>query len=86
MEGVVRLSLDPGPLGIVDVVMKKPATCDELYDILSVRFGKGRMEHGDKCSTEWKLNRWVKRGSANLSVGRKDPTQLYLQFAVEQGP
>lgn len=86
MEGVVRLSVDSGPLGIVDVVLKDPANCDQIYALMSRYFGKGVLEDGDKCNAEWKLGRWVKGGSANLSRGRKEPSQLYLQFAIEQGP
>lgn len=86
IEGVVSLSVDPGPLGIVDVVLKGPASCDQIYALMSRHFGKGSLEDGDKCNAEWKLNRWVKRASANLSKGRKDPSLLYLQFAIEQGP
>jgi hypothetical protein len=86
MDGVVRVSVDPGPLGIIDMVLKPPATCDQIYNLVSKRFGKGTVENGDKCYAEWKLNRWVKRGVVNLSPGRKEPSQLYLQFAIEQGP
>ncbi|MDE2400041.1 MAG: hypothetical protein KGL90_00040 [Burkholderiales bacterium] len=86
MEGVVRVSVDPGPTGIVDVVLKFPASCDQIYTLMSRHLGKGFLEDGDKCSAEWKLNRWVKRANANLSRGRKDPSLLYLQFAIEQGP
>lgn len=86
MDGVVRVSVDPGPQGIIDLVLKAPATCDQIYDLLSKRFGKGEMENGDKCYAEWKLKKWVKRANVNLAPGRRDPTQLRLQFAVEQGP
>lgn len=86
MEGVVRVSVDPGPAGIVDVVLMSPANCDQIYTLMSRYLGKGSLEDGDKCSAEWKLNRWVKRANANLSRGRKDPSLLYLQFAIEQGP
>jgi hypothetical protein len=86
MEGIVSVSVDPGPLGIVDVVLTGPASCDQIYALMSHHFGKGTLEGGDKCNAEWKLNRWVKRASANLSRGRKDKSLLYLQFAIEQGP
>lgn len=86
MEGVVRISADPGPSSIVDVVLQAPASCDQIYALMSRYLGHGSLEGGDKCSAEWKLDRWVKRASANLSRGRKDPSLLYLQFAVEQGP
>lgn len=86
MSGIVRIAVDPGPLGIVDVVLTAPANCEEIYSVLSKRFGRGIIEGGDKCSVEWNLNRLVKRASANISRGRKDPSQIYLQFAIEQGP
>ena len=86
MAGVERISADPGPNGIIDVVLKAPASCDQVYSLMSRHLGKGSLDGGDKCSAEWKLDRWVKRASANLSRGRKDPSLLYLQFAVEQGP
>ncbi|MFZ4550380.1 MAG: hypothetical protein ACOYNB_01025 [Aquabacterium sp.] len=86
LEGVVRVSVDPGPAGMIDVVLKAPADCDQIYALMSRHLGKGALENNDKCSAEWSLKRWVKRASANLSKGRKDPSQLYLQFAVEQGP
>ncbi|WP_374588456.1 hypothetical protein [Ideonella dechloratans] len=86
MDGVVKISVAPGPLGIIDIVLKKPATCDALYDVLSKRFGKGELENSDKCYAEWKLGKRVKHGHVSLSPGRKDPSLLYLQFAIEQGP
>ena len=86
IAGVVRISVDPGPLGLVDVVLSAPANCEDIYSVLSKRFGRGTLEGGDKCSAEWNLNRFVKRASANISRGRKDPSQIYLQFAIEQGP
>lgn len=87
MNGVVRVSADPGPQGVVDIVLKPPVTCDHVYSILSKRFGSAHLEDGDKCYSEWKLGKWgIRRGSVSLSPGRKDPTQLYLQFAIEQGP
>lgn len=86
MDGVMKISVVPGPLGIIDIVLKKPATCDALYDVLSKRFGKGELENGDKCYAEWKLGKRVKHGHVNVSPGRKDPSLLYLQFAIEQGP
>lgn len=86
MDGVVKMSVVPGPLGIVDIVLKKPATCDALYDVLSKRFGKGELENGDKCYAEWKLGKRVKHGYVSLFPGPKDHSLLYLQFAIEQGP
>ena len=86
MAGVVRLSVDLGPTGIVDVVLKATANCDQIYTLMSHHFGKGSLDGGDKCNAEWGLNRWVKRARANVSRGRKDPSLLYLQFAVEHEP
>lgn len=86
MEGVVRISIDPGPGGIIDVVLMAPADCQLVYALMNRHLGEGVLENNDKCTAEWNLKRWVKRANANLSVGRKDPSKLYLQFAVEQGP
>jgi hypothetical protein len=86
VDGVVRISVDPGPGGIIDVVLKSPADCLQIYTLMSRHLGEGVLENSDKCTAEWSLKRWVKKGSANLSKGVKDPSQLYLQFAVEQGP
>lgn len=85
-DGVVRMSVVPGPLGLIHIVLQTPATCDAVYEVLSQRFGKGELENGDKCYAEWKLGKRVKRGSVNLSPGRKNPAELHLQFGIEQGP
>jgi hypothetical protein len=86
MDGVERISASPGPTGLIDVVLKPPATCNEVYDVVSKRFGKGVLENGDKCYVEWNLRKWVKRSNVNLWPSRKDPSVLFLQFGVEQGP
>jgi len=86
MDGVERISASPGPSGLIDVVLKPPATCDQVYDVISKRFGKGALENGDKCYAEWKLGKWVKRSNVNMWPNRKDPSRLFLQFGVEQGP
>ncbi|MCA6218249.1 hypothetical protein KGA65_17075 [Ideonella sp. B7] len=86
MAGVVRISVVPGPLGIIDIVLKQPATCDALYDILRQRFGKGQQEKGSTCYARWTLGKRVQHAYVNVSPGRKDPSLLYLQFAIEQGP
>jgi hypothetical protein len=86
LDGIVRISIDPGPQGIVDVVLNAPADCAQIYALLSKHFGRGSVENGDLCMVEWKLGHWVKHASANLTRGRKDPSQIHLQFAVEQGP
>lgn len=85
-DGVIRMSVVPGPLGLIHIVLQTPATCDALYEVLSQRFGKGELENGDKCYARWKLGKRVKRGSVNLSPGRKNPAELHLQFGIEQGP
>ena len=86
MDGVMKVSVVPGPLGIIDIVLKKPATCDALYDVLSKRFGRGDLEKGSTCYARWTLGKRVPHGYVNVSPGRKDPSLLYLQFAIEQGP
>lgn len=86
IEGIVRVSVDPGPRGIIDLVLEAPADCQQIYVLMSRHLGQGVLENGDKCTAEWSLKRWVKRANANISVGRKDPGKIYLQFAVEQGP
>lgn len=86
MDGVMRMSVVPGPLGIIDIVLKKSATCDALYDVLSKRFGRGDLEKGSTCYARWTLGKHVPHGYVNVSPGRKDPSLLYLQFAIEQGP
>lgn len=85
-DGVIRMSVVPGPLGLIHIVLQTPATCDALYEVLSQRFGKGELENGDKCYARWKLGKRVKRGNVNLSPGRKNPGELHLQFGIEQGP
>ena len=87
LEGVQRLSVVPGPQGLVHLVLKAPPVgCDLLYDVLSKRFGRGELENGNPCVAAWKIGKWVKRGHVNYSPGRKDPSQLHVQFAIEQGP
>lgn len=86
MDGVVKISVVPGPLGIIDIVLKQPATCDALYDVLSKRFGRGELEKGSTCYARWTLGKRVPHAYVNVSPGRKDPSLLYLQFAIEQGP
>ncbi|MFG6469087.1 hypothetical protein [Roseateles sp. BYS87W] len=85
-EGVLRMSVVPGPLGLIHIVLQTPATCDALYEVLSQRFGKGELANGDKCYARWKLGKRVSRGSVNVSPGRKNPAELHLQFAIQQGP
>lgn len=86
MDGVVRVSVDPGPLGVIDVVLKPPATCEQVYAVVSKQFGKGVLEDGGKCHAKWKLKRWVRGGHARLASDRDDPSMLYFQIGIEQGP
>lgn len=39
MEDVVRISVDSGPAGIVDVVLKSPTNCDQIYTLMSRYLG-----------------------------------------------
>lgn len=86
MEGVVRLSATASGSGIVDVVFSDPVTCEGLYDVISRRFGAGQIEGGNKCAATWKLGQWVKRGHLRVSKGKKDPSKIFFQMAIEQGP
>lgn len=86
MDGVVRISVDPGPLGLIDVVLKEPANCEKIYDVVRKHFGSGVSQIGEKCHADWNIDKWVERAGVRLSSGRRDPNLLYLQFGIEQGP
>lgn len=86
MEGVVSISVIPGPTGVIDVVLKPPATCELVYNQLSRYLGKGKLTNGDVCDAEWTLSRWVKKAYTTVRSSRKDPKIIYLQFGTEQGP
>ena len=86
LEGVVRMSATASGTGMVDVVMSDPVQCDRLYEVVSKRFGPGQVEVGNKCASTWKLQWGSKHGHLRLSRGKKDPSKIFLQMAMEQGP
>lgn len=86
INGVIRLSAITSGTGIVDAVFSNPISCDGLYEVISKRFGPGEIENGNKCASTWKLNAWVKRGHVRVSRGKKDPSKIFFQMAIEQGP
>jgi hypothetical protein len=86
IDGLVSISVTPGPTGVVDLILKPPVTCELLYYLLNKHLGKGKLENGDMCDAEWSLNHWVKKSYATVRSSRKDKNIVFLQFGTEQGP
>ena len=87
MAGVVRLQAQDGGLGTIDAVFSDPPiVCDRMYAIISKRFGPGKSDDGNICSTEWQLSRWVKHGSIALYRASRDPSKIIFFMGIEQGP
>lgn len=86
VQGIANIAVDPGPLGIIDMELRRPANCDQLYEILSKRFGKGKQEKNDKCYARWKLGKLVKKAYVSVMPGVDNRSQIFLQFGIEQGP
>lgn len=86
IEGVKLISVVPGPLGIVDLVLDPPASCEAVQEVIGQRFGKAAQRTANACSAHWGLRRWVKGAYIDLRPSRKGPSLIRLQFAIEQGP
>lgn len=87
IEGVVRISAMTGGLGLIDIVMTNPISCEEVYEVVQRRYGPGDLPNpSNKCSARWNLSKHIKTGYIRISKGKQDPSKLFLQFGVEQGP
>ncbi len=86
MEGIARISAVDSGSGMVDVVFTPAISCERLYEVIRQRIGPGRIEGGDKCVARWQLAPAVPRGHVRLSRGKRDPSRVNFQMAIEQGP
>jgi len=85
IPGVASISVQPGPLGIVDVIFLPPTTCQEIFTAVASRYGQGKLEEGNSCKATWSLKKGGK-AYIKMAPGKKNPEQIYFQFAIEQGP
>ena len=85
ITGIVLISVQSGPLGLIDLRLTPPADCKHLYALLSKRFGPGKLEGGDKCYANWQIGRIVPRAYISVMRGVADPSQINLQFGTDQG-
>jgi hypothetical protein len=85
MAGLKLASVQDGGLGIIDLELTAPLTCDSLYQAVQAELGAGEVG-SDKCDVRWKLAPKVKGGYALISNDPKAPERIFFQLAIEQGP
>lgn len=86
VEGIREVSVLASGTGLVDWILTRPVTCEELYAVIAKRYGQGKLQDGDKCSADWSLSSSVKGAYIRLSKSRKHADKIFLQFGIEQGP
>ena len=86
MAGLKLASVQDGGLGIIDLELTAPLTCDSLYQAVQAELGAGEVGSSDKCDVRWKLAPKVKGGYASISNDPKAPERIFFQLAIEQGP
>ncbi|MFG6447154.1 hypothetical protein ACG0Z6_02725 [Roseateles sp. BYS180W] len=85
ITGLKLASVQDGGLGIIDLELTAPLTCDSLYQAVQAELGVGEVG-SDKCDVRWKLAPKVKGGYASISNDSKAPERIFFQLAIEQGP
>ncbi|MDO9238155.1 MAG: hypothetical protein Q7U28_19235 [Aquabacterium sp.] len=85
LSGVKQISVQDGGAGVITIEVAKPVTCEGIYNIVKESFGAGRQGES-KCYVEWNLSRWVKGGHASIFASPKDPTRVFFQMNLDQGP
>ena len=85
LSGVKQISVQDGGAGVITIEVAKPVTCEGIYNIVKESFGAGRQGES-KCDVEWNLSRWVKGGHASIFASPKDPTRVFFQMNLDQGP
>jgi hypothetical protein len=86
MAGLKLASVQDGGLGLIDLELTAPLTCDSLYQAVQAELGAGEVGSSDKCDVRWKLAPKVKGGYASISNDPKAPERIFFQLAIEQGP
>ncbi|TDM09222.1 MAG: hypothetical protein C4K60_07920 [Ideonella sp. MAG2] len=86
VEGIREVSVLSSGTGLIDWVLTRPVTCEDLYALIAKRYGQGTLQDGDKCSVDWNLSKSVKGAYIRLSKSRKQADKIFLQFGIEQGP
>lgn len=85
--GIQSITFQAGTAGIIDFELLPPVTCDDLYTLISKKFGAGKLvKSGDPCSAIWNIGKRVKGAYIRISKSRKQPTKIFLQIGIEQGP
>lgn len=85
MAGLKLASVQDGGLGLIDLELTAPLTCDSLYQAVQAELGAGEVG-SDKCDVRWKLAPKIKGGYASISNDPKAPERIFFQLAIEQGP
>ncbi|WP_396271219.1 hypothetical protein [Ideonella sp.] len=83
--GLTLASVQDGGLGLIDLELSAPITCDSLYQAVKAELGAGEVG-SDTCDVRWKLAPKVKGGYASISNDPKAPQRIFFQLAMEQGP
>ena len=85
MEGIRGIDLIEGPSGSVTIEFEAPATCDEIYKIVSQNLGSG-LVNKTACDTEWNLKKVSKGLSASIYTSKRNPSRIFFIIGYEQGP